>query len=54
MYGLLYLPVGVILGLSIAAPPGPMNALIANSSLKSPLHGTSVGAGAMTADLFSF
>lgn len=54
MYGLLYLPVGMILGLSIAAPPGPMNALIANSSLKSPLHGTSVGAGAMTADFIFF
>ncbi len=54
MYGLIYLPIGVALGLSIAAPPGPMNALIANSSLKSPVHGTSVGAGAMSADLIFF
>lgn len=41
---------GIFMGLSIAAPPGPVNAMIANESLKSKLHGTSVGAGAMTAD----
>ncbi len=51
---LIYLPVGIVLGLSIAAPPGPVNALIANSSLRSWLHGTSVGAGAMTADFIFF
>lgn len=41
---------GYILGLSLAAPPGPVNAIIMNESSKSILHGTSVGAGAMTAD----
>ncbi|BBG24330.1 LysE family transporter [Sulfuracidifex tepidarius] len=54
MNDIVYLPIGIALGLSIAAPPGPMNALIANSSLKSPIHGTSVGAGAMSADLIFF
>ncbi len=43
--------IGYILGLSLAAPPGPVNAVIMNESSKSMLHGTSVGAGAMTADL---
>ena len=43
--------VGFVLGLSLAAPPGPVNAIIMNESSKSKLHGTSVGAGAMTADL---
>ncbi len=42
--------VGYTLGLSLAAPPGPVNAVIMNESSKSKLHGTSVGAGAMTAD----
>jgi threonine/homoserine/homoserine lactone efflux protein len=45
---------GFILGLSIAAPPGPVNAIIANEAIKSPLHGTAVGAGAMSADLLFF
>ncbi|MBD6955103.1 MAG: LysE family translocator [Thermoplasmatales archaeon] len=45
---------GLFLGLSIAAPPGPVNAIIANESLRSNLHGTAVGAGAMTADLIFF
>ncbi len=46
-----YLPlIGYVLGLSLAAPPGPVNAIIINESSKSILHGTSVGAGAMTAD----
>lgn len=43
--------IGYLLGLSLAAPPGPVNAVIMNESSKSTLHGTSVGAGAMTADL---
>lgn len=43
--------VGYALGISLAAPPGPVNAIILNESSKSNLHGTSVGAGAMTADL---
>lgn len=38
----------------MAAPPGPINALIMNESLKSPLHGTSVGFGAMSADFIFF
>ena len=46
--------IGALMGLSIAAPPGPINAMIAHESLKSPLHGTSVGAGAMTADFIFF
>lgn len=41
---------GLALGLSLAAPPGPMNALIASEALKAPLHGTAVGLGAMSAD----
>ena len=41
---------GLALGLSLAVPPGPMNALIAAEALKTPLHGTAVGAGAMSAD----
>jgi len=45
---------GYLFGLSLAVPPGPVNAIIANESLKSKLHGTSVGAGAMTADLIFF
>jgi threonine/homoserine/homoserine lactone efflux protein len=50
--GIIYLAIlGYILGLSLAAPPGPVNAIIINESAKSVLHGSSVGAGAMTADL---
>ena len=42
---------GVLLGLSIAAPPGPMNALIAaNTVRRSRLAGHLTGAGAMTSD----
>jgi threonine/homoserine/homoserine lactone efflux protein len=48
----IYAPViGYFLGLSLSAPPGPVNAIIMNESRKSVLHGTSVGAGAATADL---
>ncbi|BCU70759.1 LysE family transporter [Stygiolobus caldivivus] len=46
--------IGTLMGLSIAAPPGPINAMMAHESLESPLHGTSVGAGAMTADFIFF
>ena len=46
--------IGYLLGLSLAIPPGPINAIMANESMKSPLHGTSVGAGAMTADFIFF
>ena len=42
---------GVLLGLSIAVPPGPMNALIANHTVtRSRLSGQFTGFGAMTAD----
>ncbi|MEZ0318583.1 MAG: LysE family translocator [Pyrobaculum sp.] len=41
---------GVLLGYSLAVPPGPMNALIAAWSLRSFRHGFAVGAGAMSAD----
>ncbi|MEM1903609.1 MAG: LysE family transporter [Pyrobaculum sp.] len=41
---------GLVLGYSLAVPPGPMNALIAAWSLRSFRHGFSVGAGAMSAD----
>ncbi len=42
--------IGYLMGISLAAPPGPVNAIMANESLKTSIHGTSVGAGAMTAD----
>ncbi|BCU68414.1 hypothetical protein HS7_18510 [Sulfolobales archaeon HS-7] len=45
---------GIAMGLSIAAPPGPVNAIIATEAVKSKLHGTSVGLGAMTADFTFF
>ncbi len=44
------LAAGLLLGYSLAIPPGPMNALIAAWALKGLRHGTAVGAGAMTAD----
>ncbi|MEZ0290617.1 MAG: LysE family translocator [Sulfolobales archaeon] len=43
--------VGFLYGLSLAVPPGPMNALIADRSLYSFTLGFSTGAGALTADL---
>ncbi|MCG3107965.1 hypothetical protein L3N51_00240 [Metallosphaera sp. J1] len=45
---------GLALGLSLAAPPGPVNSVIASESLRSKLHGISVGLGAMTADMVFF
>ncbi len=42
---------GVAYGFSLAAPPGPMNALIASRSLESFKSGFLTGLGAMTADL---
>lgn len=42
---------GVVLGLSLAAPPGPVNAVIAFKSLERAKKGISVGLGALTADL---
>jgi len=45
------LAAGIALGLSIAAPPGPVNAIIAVQSIsKSATKGFLVGLGAMTAD----
>ncbi len=41
---------GALLGLSLAAPPGPVNAVIAFEGAKRPLKGTLVGLGAMTSD----
>jgi len=44
---------GVVLALSLAAPPGPVNALIAAKAVtRSWRSGFLVGAGAMTADAF--
>jgi len=51
IYNLIF---GYALGLSMAAPLGPVNAVIMNESVKSPFHGTSVGLGAMTADFIFF
>jgi threonine/homoserine/homoserine lactone efflux protein len=48
------LPLGILLGLSLAAPPGPINAIIAYEALRSPFHGTAVGFGAMSADAIFF
>lgn len=48
---LLIVVAGVALGLSLAVPPGPVNAIIAvQSSSKSAKRGFLVGLGAMTAD----
>ncbi len=51
---LYYYLLGIVLGLSLAGPPGAVNSIIANESLKSKLHGTSVGFGAMSADFTFF
>jgi len=42
---------GAAFGFLLAVPPGPMNALIASESTRSPLSGFSVGFGAMSADM---
>lgn len=45
------LAAGIFMGISLAAPPGPINAIIAVESVKrSYLDGIKVGLGAMTAD----
>ncbi|WP_449462075.1 LysE family transporter [Tardisphaera miroshnichenkoae] len=41
---------GLLMGFTLAAPPGPMNALIAQEATRSSKQGSLVGAGAMTAD----
>ncbi|WP_122090165.1 LysE family translocator [Halalkalicoccus subterraneus] len=46
---------GVVLGLSLAAPPGPMNAIIAaESALRGWFSGVRAGLGAMSADACFF
>ncbi len=42
---------GIVLGISMAAPPGPVMSIIMNRSLNSVRSGFLVGMGAMTADL---
>lgn len=42
--------VGVLLGVSLAGPPGPVTAIMVNRATKSVLGGFLVGMGAMTAD----
>jgi threonine/homoserine/homoserine lactone efflux protein len=42
--------VGLTLGLSLAVPPGPVNAVIANEGAAKAYRGTLVGLGALTAD----
>lgn len=52
---LLALPVGALLGLSLAAPPGPMNAIIAEESVRGGwTAGFRAGLGAMSADACFF
>lgn len=47
--------IGTVLGLSLAAPPGPMNAVIAEESvLRGWFAGVKAGLGAMTADICFF
>ncbi len=41
---------GFVLGLSLAGPPGPMNALIASESVRAWRRGAVTGLGAMSAD----
>jgi threonine/homoserine/homoserine lactone efflux protein len=46
---------GIVFGLALAAPPGPMNAIIAEeSAVRGWLAGFTAGLGAMTADLCFF
>lgn len=40
-----------MLGLSLAAPPGPVNAIIASKSLRNWQNGAMIGFGALTADM---
>jgi len=47
--------VGAVFGLALAAPPGPMNAVIAEESvLRGRLAGFKAGLGAATADVIFF
>lgn len=51
---MLYFPVlagiGILLGISLAGPPGPVTAILVQRSLNSVFRGMAVGFGAMTAD----
>ena len=42
--------VGILLGISLAGPPGPVTAVMVQRSLASAMRGFAVGLGAMTAD----
>lgn len=42
--------VGMLLGVSLAGPPGPVTAILVDRATKSVLRGVAVGMGAMTAD----
>jgi len=51
MFDVYHLVAGILIGLSLAVPPGPVNAVIAAESVKrSYVNGIKVGLGAMTAD----
>lgn len=50
MDGLLVALSGVILGVSLAGPPGPVTAIMVNRAAESVLKGAFVGFGAMSAD----
>jgi threonine/homoserine/homoserine lactone efflux protein len=51
MFDVYSLFAGILIGLSLAVPPGPINAIIATESVKrSYFDGIKVGLGAMTAD----
>lgn len=51
MFDVYHLAAGIVIGLSLAVPPGPVNAVIAAVSVrKSYVSGIKVGLGAMTAD----
>jgi len=55
LVGLVSIVAGGLLGLSLAAPPGPMNAVIAEESVNRGWRaGFSAGLGAMTADALFF
>jgi threonine/homoserine/homoserine lactone efflux protein len=51
MFDVYHLAAGILIGLSLAVPPGPVNAVIAAESVKkSYVNGIKVGLGALTAD----
>ncbi len=50
MYYLLVALIGLLLGVSLAAPPGPVTAVLVNRASRSSMAGIMVGMGAMTAD----